>query len=97
MALRNHWFAPALFCAYLLALPLNSVQPASPSDAASTIRRSVEEVQVVFSALDAQGRPFVGLRPEAVLAFDNGQLVPQFTGFYTSSDVPLRWWMLASL
>jgi VWFA-related protein len=90
MALRNHWSAHALFCAYLLALPLNSVRPESPSDAASTIRRSVEEVQVVFSALDAHGRPVAGMRPEAVSAYDDGQLVPQFTGFYASGDIPLR-------
>ncbi len=61
-----------------------------PEAGAATIRKSVEEVRVVFSAVDSRGRSIPGLRAEDVKVFDDDQRVPAFTGFYASNDLPLR-------
>lgn len=77
-----------------LCLVMMAAHPGEPDPSSSpsgaTIRRSVEEVRVVFSALDPHGKPIAGLRLQDVAVFDDDQRVPEITGFYPSSDLPLR-------
>jgi VWFA-related protein len=90
MPFRNRWTVATFWlCLVMMAAYPGEPDPSS-SPSAATMRTSVEEVRVAFSALDSRGRAVAGLRVEDVAVFDDDQRVPEITGFYKSSDLPLR-------
>jgi VWFA-related protein len=59
-----------------------------PSRHTVTIRRDVEEVRVVFHAVDRRNRPVMDIAPESLTVVDNGMRVP-ISGFHRASNLPL--------
>ncbi len=58
--------------------------------AGDIIRKNVEEVRVVFSVLDRQGRFVDDMTPNDVELKDDDRIIDELTGFSRSSNLPLR-------
>lgn len=86
-----------VFCCCLLPLlRLGAQQPASPAaqqvpvhPGAPTIVKNVNEVSIVFSAVDKRHRLITGLKPSMVQVYDDKHL-QKITRFVTQGNLPLR-------
>jgi Ca-activated chloride channel homolog len=58
--------------------------------AGDIIRKNVEEVRVVFSVLDRQGRFVDDMTPSDVELKDDDRIIDELTGFSRSANLPLR-------
>ena len=58
--------------------------------AGEIIRKNVEEVRVVFSVLDRQGRFVDDITPNDVELKDDERVIDELTGFSRTSNLPLR-------
>lgn len=83
-----------LFLLAGLALPLAAQKSGAPKAPGrqlpqTSIVKNVNEVNVVFSAIDKRHRIVLGLKPGQIQVYDDGKL-QTITRFYPEGDMPLR-------
>jgi len=76
---------------FLLVLNGAAVHRSLGQESQTTIRAEVALVNLVFTAVDRNGRPMRGLKPEDFLVFENkqSQKIEYFSDLSKGSDVPL--------
>lgn len=63
---------------------------AGSEDGITTIRKSVEEVNVIFTATDKRGRFKKNLKPSDLAVYDDGKPPAAVRSFRSQTDLPLR-------
>jgi VWFA-related protein len=64
--------------------------PASGDDAAATIRKTVNEVNVVFTVTDKHGHYVRDLKKDDFRVMDDNRPAAEISSFHTESDLPLQ-------
>ena len=64
--------------------------PASNDDAAATIRKTVNEVNVVFTVTDKHGHYVRDLKKDDFRVMDDNRPAAEISSFHTESDLPLQ-------
>jgi len=64
--------------------------PASNDDAAATIRKTVNEVNVVFTVTDKHGHYVRDLKKNDFKVLDDNRPAAEISSFHTESDLPLQ-------
>lgn len=64
--------------------------PASNDDAATTIRKTVNEVNVVFTVTDKHGHYVRDMKKDDFRVFDDNRPAAEISSFHTENDLPLQ-------
>ncbi len=71
------------------AAPSNTGSPPSQGDIATTIRKTVNEVNVVFTVTDRHGHYVRNLKKDDFHVLDDGQPPAEIRSFHSETDLPL--------